>query len=38
MTILTNQLLEEGLKGTNGWKEAEESMRLQETAPKYQKT
>ncbi len=38
MTVLTNQLLEEGLKGTNGWKKAEESMRLQETAPQYQKT
>ncbi len=35
MTVLTNQVLQEGLKGTKGWKKAEESMRLQETAPTY---
>jgi hypothetical protein len=35
MTVLTNQILQDGLKGTEGWKKAEESMRLQETAPPY---
>ncbi len=38
MTVLTNQVLEDGLKETDGWKKAEESMRLQETAPQCQKT
>jgi len=38
MTILANQVLQDGLKGTEGWRKAEESMRLQETTPPYQKT
>jgi hypothetical protein len=33
MTILANQVLQDGLNGTEGWKKAEESMRLQETGP-----
>ncbi len=35
MTVLANQVLQEGLKDTEGWKKAEESMRLQETSPPY---
>jgi hypothetical protein len=30
MTVLTNQLLQDGLNGTEGWKKAEEAKRLQE--------
>lgn len=35
MTKLTNELLEKALLGTDGWRKAEESMVLQETAPQY---
>jgi hypothetical protein len=34
MTVLTNQILEAGLTGTEGWKKAEEA-RLQEQSPSY---
>jgi hypothetical protein len=34
MTVLTNQILQDGLIGTDGWKKAEET-RLQETPPQY---
>lgn len=37
MTVLTNQILQDVLKGTDGWTKAEEAMRLQETAPLYRK-
>lgn len=33
MTVLTNQLLEQSLVDTAGWKQAEEAMRLQEPKP-----
>jgi len=36
MTALTNQILQDGLKGTEGWKRAEEAMQIQETPPPYQ--
>ncbi len=36
MTVLTNQILRDGLKGTEGWQKAEEAMRIQETPPPYQ--
>ena len=36
MTVLTNQILQDCLKGTEGWKKAEETMQIQETAPPYQ--
>ncbi len=36
MTVLTNQVLQDGLKDTEGWKKAEESIRFQETAPQDQ--
>jgi hypothetical protein len=32
MTSLTNEILRQGLAGTEGWKKAEETMRLQEGA------
>jgi hypothetical protein len=32
MTVLTNELIEDGLKGTEGWTKAEEAMDLRETA------
>jgi len=32
MTVLTNQLLQQGLKDSDGWKKAEDAMRLQENA------
>ena len=35
MTVLTNQILQDGLKGMEGWKKAEESTQLQETATQY---
>ena len=35
MTKLTNELLEQALLGTEGWRKAEESMTLQETPPQY---
>jgi hypothetical protein len=34
MTVLTNQILQDGLIGTEGWKIAEE-MKLQEIPPQY---
>ena len=36
MTVLTNQILQDGLKATEGWKKAEEEMQIQETPPPYQ--
>jgi hypothetical protein len=36
MTVLTNQLLQDSLKGTEGWKRAEETLQVQESAPPYQ--
>jgi hypothetical protein len=30
MTVLTNQVLQDGLIGSDGWKKAEEAMRMQE--------
>ena len=35
MTKLTNELLEQALLGTDGWRKAEEAMVLQETSPPY---
>jgi hypothetical protein len=34
MTVLANQILGEGLAGTDGWKRAKEA-RLQENSPPY---
>jgi hypothetical protein len=35
MTQLTNQILETGLAGSEGWKKAEEASRLQEKSASY---
>jgi hypothetical protein len=37
MTVLTNQLLETALAGSQGWKQAEQAMQLQEQPPPYSK-
>lgn len=36
MTVLTNRILQDGLKATQGWKKAEEATQIQETPPPYQ--
>jgi hypothetical protein len=33
MTVLTNQILQDSLKDSEGWRKAEEAVRLQESAP-----
>lgn len=33
MTVLTNQIIQTGLQGTEGWRKAHEATQLQETAP-----
>lgn len=33
MTVLTNQIIQTGLQGTEGWRKAEEAMQVRETAP-----
>ena len=33
MTVLTNQIIQRSLEGTEGWRKAQEAVALKETAP-----